>query len=163
MLAKKVIEECGYEVVVFHPNGTGGRAMEELVDRGLFQGVLDFTPHEITDELFGGFHAAGPHRLEAAGRRGLPQVVVPGCVDFLIRETQRELGGKYRRLKYHFTRAEPRAGNDVRDGPGRRGDGEEAERGTGTDRRPHPAARVLDVRRAGAPAPRPEGRSLIHR
>ncbi len=103
MRAKQVLERRGYEVVVFHPNGTGGRAMEDLVDRGLFDGVLDFTTHEITDELHGGFHAAGPHRLEAAGRMGIPQLVVPGCVDFLIRETQRCLRGKYRsRRSYHF-------------------------------------------------------------
>ena len=103
MLAKKVIESHGYEVVVFHPNGTGGRAMEDLIDRGIFDAVFDFTPHELTDELFGGFHAAGPHRLEAAGRRGLPQLVVPGCVDFLIREPKAKLAGRFRRRKsYHF-------------------------------------------------------------
>jgi len=83
-MAKKLLEEKGYEVVVFHPNGTGGRAMEELIDQGLFTGVLDMTPHEIVDELFGGVHSAGPHRLEAAGRKGLPQVVVPGCVNFIL-------------------------------------------------------------------------------
>jgi len=83
-MAKKLLEEKGYEVVVFHPNGTGGRAMEELIEQGLFTGVLDMTPHEIVDELFGGVHSAGPHRLEAAGRKGLPQVVVPGCVNFIL-------------------------------------------------------------------------------
>jgi uncharacterized protein (UPF0261 family) len=103
MLAKKIIESSGYEVVVFHPNGTGGRAMEDLIDRGMFDAVFDFTPHELTDELFGGFHAAGPHRLEAAGRQGLPQLIVPGCVDFLIREAKGKLTGKYRRRRsYHF-------------------------------------------------------------
>jgi uncharacterized protein (UPF0261 family) len=103
MRAKKAIERHGYEVVVFHPNGTGGRAMEDLIDQGLFEAVLDFTTHEITDELHGGFHAAGPGRLEAAGRQGIPQLVVPGCVDFLIRETKESLRGKYRaRKSYHF-------------------------------------------------------------
>jgi uncharacterized protein (UPF0261 family) len=103
MRAKKLIEERGYEVVVFHPNGTGGRAMEDLIEQDLFDAVLDFTTHELTDELFQGFHAAGPRRLEAAGRKGIPQLVVPGCVDFLIRETKGELTGKYRKRKsYHF-------------------------------------------------------------
>ena len=103
MRAKQVIEQRGYELVVFHPNGTGGRAMEDLIDRDLFDAVLDFTTHELTDELYGGFHAAGPHRLEAAGRRGIPQLVVPGCVDFLIREAKGHLTGKYRgRKSYHF-------------------------------------------------------------
>jgi uncharacterized protein (UPF0261 family) len=103
MLAKKVLERRGYEVIVFHPNGTGGQAMESLIAQGLFEGVLDYTTHEITDHLFGGFHSAGPGRLEAAGRLGLPQLVVPGCVDFLIRESQRSLPARYRRRKsYHF-------------------------------------------------------------
>jgi uncharacterized protein (UPF0261 family) len=103
MRAKTIIEGHGYDVVVFHPNGTGGRAMEDLIDQGLFEAVLDFTTHEITDELHGGFHAAGPGRLEAAGRQGIPQLVVPGCVDFLIRETKGRLQGKYRaRKSYHF-------------------------------------------------------------
>lgn len=103
MRAKRVIERRGYEVVVFHPNGTGGRAMEDLIAQDLFDAVLDFTTHELTDELYGGFHAAGPHRLEAAGRKGIPQLVVPGCVDFLIRETKGRLTGKYRNRKsYHF-------------------------------------------------------------
>jgi uncharacterized protein (UPF0261 family) len=103
MLAKKIIERKGYDVVVFHPNGTGGRAMEELIDRGIFEAVFDFTTHELTDDLFDGFHTAGPHRLEAAGRQGLPQLVVPGCVDFLIRETKAKLTGKFRRRRsYHF-------------------------------------------------------------
>ena len=103
MHAKKIIESHGYDLVVFHPNGTGGRAMEELIDRKFFDAVFDFTTHELTDHLFDGFHTAGPNRLEAAGRLGLPQLVVPGCVDFLIRETKAKLTGKFRRRKsYHF-------------------------------------------------------------
>jgi uncharacterized protein (UPF0261 family) len=104
MLAKKLIEAQGYEVVVFHPNGTGGRAMENLIDQGVFDAVFDFTTNELTDEICGGFHAAGPHRLEAAGRQGIPQLVVPGCVDFFIRETKQKLkGGKFsKRKSYHF-------------------------------------------------------------
>jgi uncharacterized protein (UPF0261 family) len=84
MKAKSIIEKEGFEVVIFHPNGTGGRAMEELIRQGYFVGVLDYTPHEIVDELFGGLHTAGPHRLEAAGDVGIPQVVVPGCLDFIL-------------------------------------------------------------------------------
>lgn len=85
MRSKSLLEKEGFEVILFHPNGTGGRAMEELIDQGIFSGVLDLTTHEITDDLFGGDHTAGPHRLEAACRRGMPQVVVPGCVDFILR------------------------------------------------------------------------------
>ncbi|MFQ5711669.1 MAG: Tm-1-like ATP-binding domain-containing protein [Candidatus Geothermarchaeales archaeon] len=85
MRSKSLLEERGYEIILFHPNGTGGRAMEELIEQGIFTAVLDMTTHEITDDLFGGDHTAGPHRLEAAGKKGVPQVVVPGCIDFIIR------------------------------------------------------------------------------
>jgi uncharacterized protein (UPF0261 family) len=101
MTAKKLIEDRGYEVLVFHPNGTGGRAMEELIERGLFTAVLDMTPHEITDELLGGVHAAGPDRLEGAGRKGIPQVVVPGCIDFMLMGPFDTLPEKYKKRKYY--------------------------------------------------------------
>src|SRR5262245_51410917 len=74
----------GLEAVIFHSNGVGGPAMEELAAQGLFAGVIDFTTDELTDELVGGFHAAGPDRLRIVGRLGLPQVVVPGCIDFSV-------------------------------------------------------------------------------
>jgi uncharacterized protein (UPF0261 family) len=107
MTAKKLIEEKGYEVVVFHPNGTGGRAMEEMVERGIFTAVLDMTTHEITDEIVGGLHSAGPHRLEAAGRKGIPQLIVPGCVDFILAGPLDRLPANYRnRGVYHFNPAE---------------------------------------------------------
>ncbi|MFQ5928897.1 MAG: Tm-1-like ATP-binding domain-containing protein, partial [Acidobacteriota bacterium] len=72
------------EAVVFHSNGVGGPAMEELAADNLFVGVIDFTTDELTDELVGGFHAAGPQRLAGIGLLGLPQVVVPGCIDFSV-------------------------------------------------------------------------------
>ncbi len=103
MVAKQKLEQLGYEVIVFHPNGTGGRAMEEMIARGLFSAVLDMTTHEVTDELFGGFHAGGPERLEVAGRHGVPQLVVPGCVDFIIQGAQNDLPDKYKnRQTYYF-------------------------------------------------------------
>lgn len=78
------LREHGIESVIFHSNGVGGPAMEELAADGLFVGVIDFTTDELTDELVGGFHAAGPNRLRTIGRLGLPQVVVPGCIDFSV-------------------------------------------------------------------------------
>ena len=71
----------GYEVLVFHATGTGGRTMESLIDEGLVDAVLDITTTEWADEVCGGVFSAGPDRLSAAGRAGLPQLVVPGCVD----------------------------------------------------------------------------------
>src|SRR4051812_8947583 len=81
--ARAVLEERGYEVLVFHATGTGGRAMEALVESGFLAGVLDATTTELCDELVGGVLSAGPDRLEAAGRRGLPQVVSLGALDMV--------------------------------------------------------------------------------
>ncbi len=79
-----LLQERCYEPVAFHPNGVGGRAMEEMILQGRFDGVIDLTTHELIDELAGGQHAAGPNRLEAASRMGIPQVVVPGSTDYIV-------------------------------------------------------------------------------
>ncbi len=81
--AKAELEAAGYEVLVFHATGTGGRVMEGLIESGLIQGVLDVTTTEWADELVGGILGAGPSRLEAAGRAGVPAVVSPGCLDMV--------------------------------------------------------------------------------
>jgi uncharacterized protein (UPF0261 family) len=77
------LEALGFETIVFHAVGSGGRAMEEMVDAGLIDAVVDVTTSELTDELLGGIFPGGPHRLEAAGRMGIPQVVVPGAMEVL--------------------------------------------------------------------------------
>ena len=81
--AKAILEQEGYEVLVFHATGTGGRTLEGLVEAGLIEGVLDITTTELADELLGGVMSAGPTRLEAAARRGVPAVVAPGCLDMV--------------------------------------------------------------------------------
>jgi uncharacterized protein (UPF0261 family) len=81
--ARHRLEERGYEVLVFHATGSGGQAMEQLIQDGAFQGVLDITTTELADELVGGVFSAGPHRLEAAGLKGIPQVVCPGAIDMV--------------------------------------------------------------------------------
>ncbi len=81
--AREILEEAGYEVLVFHATGTGGQAMEDLVKGGFLVGVLDVTTTELADELVGGILSAGPDRLEAAGEAGLPQVVAPGALDMV--------------------------------------------------------------------------------
>jgi uncharacterized protein (UPF0261 family) len=82
MNAEPLLQERGYEMIAFHANGCGGMAMEEFVAQGLVAGVLDFTTHEIADEMFGGYcKGIGPMRLETAGQCGIPQVVVPGGLD----------------------------------------------------------------------------------
>ena len=84
MAAKDVLAEHGYEAVIFHSNGVGGPAMEELAELGQFMGAIDFTTNEIYDPLVGGIHDGGPDRLKRLGLLGLPQVVVPGCIDFSV-------------------------------------------------------------------------------
>lgn len=80
---REQLESAGYEVVVFHATGTGGQAMEGLIDSGFIAGVADVTTTEWCDELVGGVLSAGPHRLEAAGRAGLPQIVSCGALDMV--------------------------------------------------------------------------------
>lgn len=81
--ARHILEERGYEVLVFHATGAGGQAMEQLIEDGAFRAVLDMTTTELADELVGGVMSAGPHRLEAAGRKGIPQLVCPGAIDMV--------------------------------------------------------------------------------
>ena len=81
--AREIMEEAGYEVLVFHATGTGGKTMESLIEDGLITGVLDITTTEWADELVGGTLTAGPTRLEATGKAGIPAIVTPGCLDMV--------------------------------------------------------------------------------
>lgn len=81
--ARVRLEELGYEVLVFHATGAGGRTLEALVDSGHLAGVLDLTTTELADEVVGGVLSAGPDRLTAAGRHGVPQVVSMGALDMV--------------------------------------------------------------------------------
>lgn len=81
--ARRILEEAGYEVLVFAATGNGGRAMEAMIDSGMVSGVLDLTTTEWADELVGGTLGAGPERLDAAARAGLPVVLAPGCLDMV--------------------------------------------------------------------------------
>jgi uncharacterized protein (UPF0261 family) len=78
---REKLEQAGYEVLVFHATGTGGQAMEGLIEDGYFVGVADVTTTEWADEVVGGILSAGPERLSAAGRAGVPQVVSCGALD----------------------------------------------------------------------------------
>jgi uncharacterized protein (UPF0261 family) len=96
MAAKERLAQAGLEAIIFHSNGVGGPAMEELAGQGLFTGVIDFTTDELADELVGGFHNGGPERLRSVGRLGLPQVVVPGCIDFTVHGPPDEISERLR-------------------------------------------------------------------
>jgi uncharacterized protein (UPF0261 family) len=100
---KPKLEERGFVPIIFHSNGVGGAAMEEMVRERRIGCVLDYTTDELTDHLVGGFHDAGPKRLEAAGELGLPQVVVPGCVDFFVQGPRNAIPEKWagRAAYYH--------------------------------------------------------------
>ncbi len=81
--ARRLLQEQGFELVPFHATGIGGKTMESLIEEGFFEAVLDVTTTEWADEVVGGTLTAGPTRLEAAARAGLPQVVAPGALDMV--------------------------------------------------------------------------------
>ena len=81
--AKQYLEEKGFEVLIFHATGVGGKMMESLISNGFIDGVLDITTTEWADELMGGVLNAGPHRLEAAAKINVPQVVSVGALDMV--------------------------------------------------------------------------------
>ena len=80
---RRLLEPAGHTVVAFHSTGTGGRSMDSLIADGLFRAVLDLTPTEWADEVVGGTLSAGPARMEAAARAGIPQVIAPGALDMV--------------------------------------------------------------------------------
>jgi uncharacterized protein (UPF0261 family) len=96
------LSEKGYEVLVFHATGTGGRTMESLVRDGLVEAVLDITTTEWADELCGGIFSAGPDRLSAPGEKGVPHLIVPGCVDMVNFGPMNTVPQKYRDAKRLF-------------------------------------------------------------
>jgi uncharacterized protein (UPF0261 family) len=91
-----LLESKGYEVMTFHANGLGGKAMESLTEENCFAGILDVTTTELADELCGGVCSAGADRLEAAGKLGIPQVVIPGCMDMVNFGTIESVPEEYR-------------------------------------------------------------------
>ena len=119
MTIRDALARHGLDSVIFHSNGVGGPAMEELAADGLFVGVIDFTTDELADELVGGFHVGGPDRLRRIGRLGLPQVVVPGCIDFTVHGRPEEVPARLagRPIYTHnpeFTLVRTNAGRDGR-------------------------------------------------
>jgi uncharacterized protein (UPF0261 family) len=97
-LGRARLQKAGYAVVTFHANGVGGRALEAFVDEGRAAAVLDYTTTELGAGLVGGLMDAGPTRMETAARNGVPQVLVPGCVDFITcgpwAEAEQEFPGR---------------------------------------------------------------------
>lgn len=95
------LEQRGYEPVVFHCTGMGGRAMEALIEQGEFAAVFDFAQAEVSNHLHGSVVTAGASRLEAAGRRGIPQLVAPGASDMIDVQSWKPLVPEYADRSYH--------------------------------------------------------------
>jgi uncharacterized protein (UPF0261 family) len=93
------LKDRGFEVLVFHATGAGGQAMETLVADGLVEAVLDITTTEWADEICGGVFSAGPDRLDAPGQRGIPHLIVPGCVDMANFGALSTVPDRYREAK----------------------------------------------------------------
>jgi uncharacterized protein (UPF0261 family) len=105
---RELLGAAGYEVLVFHATGVGGRTMESLIDEGFVDACLDVTTTEWADELCGGVFSAGDDRLSAPGRRGIPHLIVPGCIDMVNFGPPDSIPPKYRnagRLFYEWNPA----------------------------------------------------------
>jgi len=96
------LEKSGYAPVIFHSSGVGGQVMEDMIERGFFCGVIDLCINELTDHLVGAYHDAGPHRLKAAGKKGIPQLVSTGCVDFFVQGAVETIPEQWRHRKMYY-------------------------------------------------------------
>lgn len=101
MRVHEILVEAGLEPVVFHANGVGGPAMERLAADRALGGVIDYTLSELANTLLDGIHATCPERLRVVGEHGLPQVVVPGCVDFFNQGPLHTVPAEYRSRKHY--------------------------------------------------------------
>lgn len=99
--ARSRLEDAGFEILVFHATGAGGRTMEDLIEAGFITAVLDATTTELADELAGGVMSAGPKRMEAAARAGIPAVVAPGCLDMVNFWAPESIPDKYRERRFY--------------------------------------------------------------
>ena len=155
--ARAVLEAAGYEVLVFHATGTGGESMEALIRGGFIAGVLDITTTELADELVGGVLSAGPHRLEAAGETGIPQVVSVGALDMVNFGRAGDDPREVRRP--HLLPAQSAGDADADHGGGERRTGadhrREARPGEGADGADAAAPGRVADRRRGQAVPRP--------
>jgi len=111
-LVKQHLEERGYRVYPFHAQGIGDRAIDDLIQQGFFDGVIDIAPAGVIEEIFSGTRAGGPRRLEAAGERGLPQIIAPCSINVtnasLTRRKSEIYFSREKKLKQDEARIETR-------------------------------------------------------
>jgi uncharacterized protein (UPF0261 family) len=100
--AKRIFEESGYEVLIFAATGAGGKSMEAVIESGMAVGVLDITTTEWADELCGGILNAGPTRMDAAAKAGIPVVIVPGCLDMVNFGERSSVPAKYEGRSFYI-------------------------------------------------------------
>jgi uncharacterized protein (UPF0261 family) len=98
---KPELDKRGFDLTVFHITGMGGRAFESLVEQGEFVAVMDFGLQEVVNEMLGSVVSAGKNRLEAAGKKGIPQLIAPGCVDLCDVQDWKPLPKKFQNRPYH--------------------------------------------------------------
>lgn len=96
---KEMLEECGYEVLIFHCNGIGAMAMEKLVEEGKINAVIDLTPHDVMDYLFDGMMPAAENRYEIFKKCTIPTLIIPGCADIILFNGMENVPEKYRGRK----------------------------------------------------------------
>lgn len=100
--AREFLTEMGYEMIAFHCNGIGAKAMEELVEEGQLQGILDMSPHDINDYLHGGIMPAWEGRMKATCRLGVPQVIAPGCSDIILYGPHEDMPEEIKKRKHYI-------------------------------------------------------------
>jgi uncharacterized protein (UPF0261 family) len=96
MAAMRILEQAGYETIVFHAIGPGGRAMEQMMKEGIVGAVLDYSTIEVSNEMYHALLAGGPERLTTAGKLGLPQVLCPGAIEVLVFNEPETVPARYR-------------------------------------------------------------------
>lgn len=101
MVVASRLEEAGYEPIIFHANGVGGPAMDDMARDGVLSGVIDFTLSEVSNTMFDGVHATGPDRMRAAVECGLPLLVVPGALDFFNQGALDTVPDEYRKRPHY--------------------------------------------------------------
>jgi uncharacterized protein (UPF0261 family) len=100
--AKRILEENGYEVLIFAATGAGGKSMEAVIESGIAVGVLDITTTEWADELCGGTLTAGPTRMDAAAKAGIPVIIAPGCLDMVNFGETSSVPAKYQDRNFYI-------------------------------------------------------------
>ncbi len=163
MRAREVLEAAGYEVLVFHATGNGGQAMESLIADGLIAGVLDITTTELADELVGGILTAGPDRLTAAGKRGIPQVISVGALDMVNFGPPETIPDKFKDRRFYRHNATVTLMRTTVDENRRLGEeiGRKAAFATGPTVIMLPRHGVSAIDRAGQPFDSPEARAAL--